>query len=251
MRQDRIIQIVFQIHRLQRSLIKWWNQRVFVMQFGCPSDRLYRCTLCIFIPLWQHCKYTVHSTSQCTVLSFAFAHFAKLDSVLWGKLEKLCQFKVLNSTKQTLYFLGIRRENASRRKCVLLKYSWHSIYLISDEHGDNASDVIIIFSLFPCDTGLLHHNVSNILTSEKINWMQGSGSFLSICSFIFSRLLDVVVSWHVSSLGCQNNNARIPGDVWTARAPRRPPRPGTRPCPGHWGTCSCHVSRVSRLHCQQ
>ena len=48
--------------------------------------------------------YTVHSTSQCTVLSSALAHFANLDSVLWGKLEKLCQFKVLNSAKQLCTF---------------------------------------------------------------------------------------------------------------------------------------------------
>ena len=62
---------------------------------------------CIFIPIWQHClQYTA---TLCTVLSFAFAHFAK-DSVLWGKLEKLCQFKVLNSTKQSLYFLGFKRK---------------------------------------------------------------------------------------------------------------------------------------------
>ena len=49
--------------------------------------------------------YTVHSTSQCTVLSSALAHFANLDSVvLWGKLEKLCQFKVRNSAKQLCTF---------------------------------------------------------------------------------------------------------------------------------------------------
>ena len=38
-----------------------------------------------FIPLWQWIQYT----ALCTVLSFALAHFAKLDSVLWEKLLKI------------------------------------------------------------------------------------------------------------------------------------------------------------------
>ena len=37
----------------------------------------------------------------------------------------------------------------------------------------------------------------------------------------------------------------IPGDVWRAQALRRRPRPDRRPCPGHWGMCSWHVSRVT------
>ena len=36
----------------------------------------------------------------------------------------------------------------------------------------------------------------------------------------------------------------IPGDVWRARAPRRPPRTDTPPCPGHSGTqYSCRPCR--------
>lgn len=85
-------------------------------------------------------------------------------------------------------------------------------YLISNEHGDNASDVVVIFSLFP---GLLHHNVTNILIRKYTDAC--SRSFLCIFKSADSGSLSALSARCEGQLSRVSSvitiMMRIPGDV--------------------------------------
>ena len=58
--------------------------------------------------------------------------------------------------------------------------------LISDEHGDDASDVIVISSL--SSGSCVHHQVTHILESTKINCLRRKISEDDEITFIFNLL---------------------------------------------------------------
>ena len=201
---------------------------------------------CIFIPIWQHClQYTA---TLCTVLSFALAHFAKLDSVLWGKLEKLCQFKVVNSTKQTLYFLGFKRK--------MHHYESVSAFTLNDLTWSVMSMLIMLpmlLSSFPCFPPACS------ITTWLISWEKRKCTLLVQDHFSASAVLQAVVhfsfalsapdSWQQSQVSWQSWWGYL---VMSGEPGHRGDAPGQAdPRVRVTGECvhvTYHVSRVADRH---
>ena len=169
----------------------WWNQRVSSLSV-CDA---------VWVPEWSPVQmyfvyfysilatlYTVHSTSQCTVLSSALAHFANLDSVvLWGKLEKLCQFKVRNSAKQLCTFSNSSAkmhlcENVSD-KILLMASTWSVMSMVIM--------LPILLSSFPC----LPVTVACSIPTWLASWHKQNKLNVEVHSCHSARLLCTVCAW--------------------------------------------------------